>query len=55
MGLSPEMMLTHGTALGASWIVATNDINLLVEAGASCVAQVRALASRPTPQEAGRA
>ena len=46
MGLAPAMMHTHGTDLGASWIVATNDINLLLEAGSDCVARVRALADR---------
>jgi 4-hydroxy-2-oxoheptanedioate aldolase len=45
MGLSADMMRSHGTGLGASWIAATNDINLLIEAGAACVAQTRALAS----------
>jgi 4-hydroxy-2-oxoheptanedioate aldolase len=45
MGLTPGMMRTHGTDLGASWLVATNDINLLIEAGSACVAQTRALAA----------
>ena len=44
-GLSSEMMRAHGTDLGTRWIVATNDINLLIDAGAGCVAKVRALAS----------
>jgi hypothetical protein len=44
-GLSSEMMRAHGTDPGARWIVATNDINLLIDAGTDRVAKVRAPAS----------
>jgi 4-hydroxy-2-oxoheptanedioate aldolase len=46
MGLAPDMIQSHGRNLGAGWIVATNEINLLLEAGSDCVAWVCALADR---------
>jgi len=36
------MMRAHGTDFGARWIVAGNDINLLIDAGTDSIAKVRA-------------
>jgi len=41
MGLPEALLGSHARALGADWIVATNEINLLVEAGALCAARFR--------------
>lgn len=47
MGLPENFLDSHARALGADWLVATNEINLLVEAGQDCVARLR------TPQKQG--
>lgn len=44
MGVPAELMQSHALDLGASYVVVTNDINLLFEAGAACTSQMRALA-----------
>lgn len=41
MGLPETMIDSHARALGADWIVAANEINLLVEAGDACVTRLR--------------
>lgn len=45
MGLPEALLDSHARALDADWIVAANEINLLVEAGDACVARLR-----PKPQ-----
>jgi len=41
MGLPEALLDSHARALGADWIVAANEINLLIEAGDACVARLR--------------
>jgi 2-keto-3-deoxy-L-rhamnonate aldolase RhmA len=43
MGVPLGLMNSHALDPGASYVVATNDINLLFDAGVACVAQMRAL------------
>ncbi|TKT74412.1 aldolase/citrate lyase family protein [Aquamicrobium sp. LC103] len=43
IGVPPSLVHTHALALGASYVVAANDINLLFEAGAAAAAEARAL------------
>jgi 2-keto-3-deoxy-L-rhamnonate aldolase RhmA len=47
MGLPPELVISHARDLGATYIVATNEINLLFEAGAARAAEFKSLTDRP--------
>lgn len=41
MGLPERLIEGHARAFGAGWLVATNEINLLFEAGRACVDRLR--------------
>ncbi|GGK50960.1 HpcH/HpaI aldolase family protein [Salinarimonas ramus] len=42
MGMPESMIRTRSDALGTSWLVATNDVNLIFEAGRELLARLRA-------------
>lgn len=50
MGLPPALLRSHALDLGATYLLAANDINLIHEAGAARVAEVRAIAAAPAAQ-----
>ncbi|EPX85656.1 2,4-dihydroxyhept-2-ene-1,7-dioic acid aldolase [Salipiger mucosus DSM 16094] len=49
MGLPPQLVQSHGLALGAEVIVATNETNLVIEGGAALLERLRATEAEVTP------
>jgi 2-keto-3-deoxy-L-rhamnonate aldolase RhmA len=50
MGLPPTLLRSHALDLGAAYVLAANDINLIHDAGAARVAEVRSIAAAPAAQ-----
>ena len=49
IGLPPELMRSHALDLGAGVVVATNEINLLINGGTACAREYRDLARTAGP------